>query len=134
MKLSLREHEFRVLSRNASERVDLTDGEGLSSVLTGCDAVVVASSAVSNAIEILVNGSRQLLAAEKAAGIRHHGCVSIVRCERVPMGYFQVKAEQKRVVEGGEKFAVDSKMALTFADTAFAPRGLKLHRSKIIKS
>jgi uncharacterized protein YbjT (DUF2867 family) len=42
-----------------------------------------------------------LLEAEQAAGVRHHVGMSIVGCEKVPMGYFRVKAEQERVVEQG---------------------------------
>lgn len=100
--LHSRGHEVRVLSRSAPEyRVDLATGEGLTTALEGCDAVVDASNAASNAADILVNGTRRLLAAEKTAGVGHHICVSIVGCERMPMGYFNVKAEQERLVEAG---------------------------------
>jgi len=101
--LDRRGHDVRVLSRNAPQyRVDLTTGEGLEPALAGCDVVVDASNNSSrHAAQILVDGSRQLLAAERAAGVGHHVCVSIVGCERVPMGYFQVKAKQEQVVEQG---------------------------------
>lgn len=101
--LQSRGHEVRVLSRSAPEyRIDLTTGEGLVSALGGCDAVVDASNnATSKAADILVHGSRRLLAAEKTAGVGHHICVSIVGCERVPIGYYRVKAEQERVIEEG---------------------------------
>ena len=54
-----------------------------------------------HAAEVLVEGTRRLLAAEHAAGVGHHVCVSIVGCEQVPMSYFQVKAQQERVAEEG---------------------------------
>jgi uncharacterized protein YbjT (DUF2867 family) len=52
-----------------------------------------------HAAATLVDGVRRLIAAEQAAGVGHHVCVSIVGCERVPVGYFAVKAKQERVVE-----------------------------------
>ena len=101
--LSRRGHEVRVLSRGAPEyRVDLTTGEGLGPALAGCDAVVdAANNSSKHAAEILVEGSRRLLAAERAAGVGHHVGMSIVGCEQVPMSYFRVKAEQERVIEAG---------------------------------
>ncbi|MDK1473485.1 NAD(P)H-binding protein [Streptomyces sp. 549] len=102
--LGARGHEVRVLSRSAPEyRVDLTTGAGLDEALLGVDAVVDASNNASTkgAARTLVDGSRRLLAAGEAAGVRHHVCVSIVGCERVPMGYYRTKAEQERVVERG---------------------------------
>jgi uncharacterized protein YbjT (DUF2867 family) len=97
-------HEIRVLSRGSQEfPVDLVSGQGLSSALDGCDVVVDASNATSTkkAEQLLVEGSRRLLAAEEKAGVRHHVCVSIVGCELVPMGYYRVKTEQESVVEHG---------------------------------
>ncbi len=98
--LRARGHEVRVLSRGAPEyRVDLTTGAGLEEALDGCEVVVDASNNSSkNASATLVEGTRRLLAAEAAAGVGHHVCVSIVGCELVPMGYFQVKAAQEDVV------------------------------------
>ncbi|WP_433186508.1 SDR family oxidoreductase [Actinoallomurus sp. CA-150999] len=100
--LRSRGHDVRVLSRSAEKyRVDLTTGEGLDEALAGCEVVVDAANASKRAADTLVEGSRRLLAAEEIAGVGHHVCVSIVGCDRVPMGYFQVKAEQERVVEEG---------------------------------
>ncbi|GIH16984.1 SDR family oxidoreductase [Rugosimonospora africana] len=100
--LRTRGHEVRVLSRSSREyRVDLRTGEGLEAALVGCDAVVDASNARKKAAEVLVEGSRRLLAAERAAGVGHHVCVSIVGCDRMPMGYYRVKVAQERVVEAG---------------------------------
>jgi nucleoside-diphosphate-sugar epimerase len=63
-------HEIRILGRTVPEhRVDLATGEGLDTALKGCDAVVDASNNSSKrAAEVLVEGSRRLLAAEEAAG------------------------------------------------------------------
>ena len=101
--LAGRGNDVRVLSRSAPEyRVDLTTGAGLARALEGCDVVIDASNNSSrHAAEILVEGSRRLLAAEHTAGVSHHVCISIVGCEQVPMSYFRVKAEQERVTEQG---------------------------------
>jgi uncharacterized protein YbjT (DUF2867 family) len=101
--LARRGHDVRVLSRSGEYRVDLSTGEGLSDALTDCDAVVDASNASSakRAQQVLVEGSRRLLAAEAAAGVAHHVCISIVGCDQVPVGYYKIKVGQERVVEQG---------------------------------
>jgi uncharacterized protein YbjT (DUF2867 family) len=99
--LARRGHEVRVLSRSGEFRVDLATGEGLQAALHGCAAVVDASNAMRRAAQVLVDGSRRLLAAEAATGVGHHVCVSIVGCDQVPMGYYKVKTDQEHVVEQG---------------------------------
>ena len=101
--LRSRGHDVRVLSRRSPDyRVDLTTGDGLAAALAGCDVVIDASNDASkHAARTLVEGSRRLLAAGQAAGVRHHVCVSIVGCDQVPMGYFRAKLDQERVVERG---------------------------------
>ena len=101
--LRTRGHEVRVLSRGAPKyRIDLITGDGLAEALDGCQVVVDASNNSSrSAAATLVEGSRRLLAAGQAAGVAHHVCVSIVGCERVPIGYFQAKAAQEDVVRQG---------------------------------
>lgn len=98
--LSRRGHEVRIISRRSPQyRVDLISGEGLEEALQGCDAVIDASNASNDAKSTLIEGTNRLLSAGKKAGIQHHLCVSIVGCERIPFGYFGIKAEQERVVE-----------------------------------
>jgi len=104
--LAARGHEVRVLSRSSPEfPVDLTSGEGLAAALENCDVVVDASRTPSTsskrAAQIHVEGSRILLAAEQAAGVAHHVCISIVGCDLVPFGYYKVKTDQEHVVEQG---------------------------------
>lgn len=101
--LRSRGHDVRVLSRSSpGYRVDLTTGNGLGPAVAGCDVVVdAANDASKHAEQTLVGGSRRLLAAGQAAGVRHHVCVSIVGCEHVPLGYFRAKREQELVVERG---------------------------------
>ncbi len=101
--LEARGNQVRPLSRHAPEyRVDLATGDGLGPALAGCDVVVDASnSSARKPAGILVDGSRRLLEAEAAAGVKHHVCVSIVGCDQVPMGYYRAKSDQERVVGQG---------------------------------
>ena len=102
--LAQRGHEVRVLSRSSPDfPVDLVSGEGLDAALAGCAAVVDASNASSpkRAAQVLVAGTRRLLAAGQQAGVGHHVCISIVGCEQVPVGYYRVKTEQEQAVERG---------------------------------
>lgn len=102
--LAGRGHEIRALSRHSPDfPVDLATGAGLDRALDGCAAVVDASNASSQrrAAAVLVDGSRRLLTAGRAAGIGHHVCVSIVGCDQVAMGYYRVKASQEQLVEHG---------------------------------
>lgn len=70
--------------------------------LTGCDVAIDASNDSSKrAAATLVDGTRRLLAAEAAARVSHHICVSIVGCDRIPLRYFRVKTAQERAVEDG---------------------------------
>ena len=102
--LIARGHDVRVLSRRSQQYpVDLTSGHGLAAAIEGCAAVIDASnaSAPKRAAQVLVEGSRRLLEAEEETGVPHHVGISIVGCERVPMGYYRVKAEQEQVISGG---------------------------------
>jgi uncharacterized protein YbjT (DUF2867 family) len=102
--LTERGHEVRILSRSSPDfPVDLVTGSGLDPALDGCAAVVDASNASSprRAAQVLVEGTRRLLTAEQHAGVSHHVCISIVGCERVPVGYYRVKTEQEQAVERG---------------------------------
>ncbi len=100
--LTGRGHEVRVLSRSSPAfPVDLVTGAGLKPALDGCSVVVDASNAQRKAQEVLVDGSARLLAAEREAGVGHHVCVSIVGCDRVPVGYYRVKTAQEELVQGG---------------------------------
>jgi uncharacterized protein YbjT (DUF2867 family) len=51
---------------------------------------------------VLVEGTRRLLRAGAAAGVRHHVGVSIVGCDRVPLAYYKVKVEQEEAIAAGE--------------------------------
>jgi uncharacterized protein YbjT (DUF2867 family) len=99
----------RALSRNATmvpagaahHRVDLTTGEGLTDALAGVDAVLDAANSAKGAEEVLVGGTRRLLAAEAAAGVTHHLAISIIGIDQVPLSYYRVKLAQEEAIESG---------------------------------
>lgn len=102
--LARRGHEVRALSRRSPDhRADLITGDGLAAALEGVEVVVDACNAGPRrkaAERLLVDGTQRLLAAERAAGVRHHVGISIVGIDRVPSGYYGVKLDQEAVVKG----------------------------------
>ena len=86
--------------------VDTITGEGLASVLAGADVVVdVANAPVwdDDAVrEFFTTSTRNLLAAERDAGVRHHLAVSIVGADRLPdSGYLRAKVAQEAEIQAG---------------------------------
>ncbi len=87
--------------------VDTITGEGLTEVMAGADVVVdVSNSPVwdDDAVkEFFVTSSRNLLAAEREAGVGHHLAVSIVGCDLLPdSGYLRAKVAQEAEVVAGD--------------------------------
>jgi len=97
-------HEAVVLARATG--VDLVTGQGLEHSLDGVEAVVdvlsVATGAAGPATEFFTTSTRNLLAAEYAAGVRHHVLLSIVGIDDIPFGYYVGKVAQERAVEDGK--------------------------------
>jgi uncharacterized protein YbjT (DUF2867 family) len=86
--------------------VDTITGEGLAEVMTGAGVVVDVSNAPvwdDDAVrEFFVTSTRNLLAAERDAGVGHHLAVSIVGADRLPdSGYLRAKVAQEAAIEAG---------------------------------
>lgn len=98
-----RGHDVVVLTR--SEGVDLTTGAGLTERLAGVDAVIDASNQTSqkraDAEAFFGDVTRNLLAAEAAAGVGHHVVLSIVGIDDADTGYYAGKRLQERVAADG---------------------------------
>jgi uncharacterized protein YbjT (DUF2867 family) len=89
-----------------STGVDTITGEGLADVMAGADVVVDVSNAPvwdDDAVrEFFVTSTRNLLGAERDAGVGHHVAVSIVGCERLPdSGYLRAKVAQEAEITSG---------------------------------
>lgn len=93
-------HEAVTLSRGTG--VDLTSSDGLEAALQGVDAVVDVSSTTAQSskasVKFFGTVTRNLLGAEKRAGVRHHVVLSIVGAAKADSGYYAGKAAQERVV------------------------------------
>lgn len=108
-----RGYRVRVLSRAGGTDVpgatgyrgDLLTGAGLAEALAGVHTVVDTSNASGTSQEKLkrffVDGTRRLLEAEAAAGVKHHVLLSIVGIDGVPYAYYRAKVDQEKVVTEG---------------------------------
>jgi uncharacterized protein YbjT (DUF2867 family) len=97
-------HDVVRISRSAG--VDLVTGEGLDAVLNGVDAVVdVTNLPASDRAEAVAHfgaATRNLLAAERSAGVRHHVLLSIVALDRIKgNAHYAGKREQESIVSAG---------------------------------
>ncbi|AVT38538.1 SDR family oxidoreductase [Plantactinospora sp. BB1] len=86
--------------------VNAVTGEGLAEALDGADVVVDVSNSPSfdpaAAREFFETSTRNLLAAEAAAGVGHHVALSVVGADRMPnVGYMGAKVAQEALVAAG---------------------------------
>ncbi len=100
-------HRARILSRHPeghvdAVQVDLASAAGLSKALAGMDSVIHLASAAREPWRFRatdVGGTRRLLEAAQAAGIRHFVYVSIVGADRVAYPYYRAKVAAEKVVQ-----------------------------------
>ncbi|POX60969.1 NmrA family transcriptional regulator [Streptomyces sp. Ru62] len=97
-------HEAVRISRSLG--VDLMTGDGLDAALTGVEAVVDTTSSEAadreRAVTYFGTTTRNLLAAEVRAGVRHHVLLTIVGTGRVEgNAHYAGKREQERLVAEG---------------------------------
>ncbi|WP_106402264.1 SDR family oxidoreductase [Actinocorallia populi] len=100
--LEARGHE--AVAASPSSGVDVLTGEGLAEVLEGASAVVDVTNSPSfepdAVLEFFRTSTRNLIAAERAAGVGHHVALSIVGTRRLPEnGYFRAKAVQEDMIQ-----------------------------------
>lgn len=86
--------------------VNTLTGEGLAEALTGAEVVIDLANSPSFADEAVMTffqtAGRNLLAAEDAAGVRHHIALSIVGADRLPAsGYLRAKVAQETLIRTG---------------------------------
>ncbi|MBM7568163.1 SDR family oxidoreductase [Paenibacillus sacheonensis] len=91
------------VAASPSRGVNAVTGEGLAEALRGAQVVVDVANAPSwedqAVLEFFETSSRNLLAAEAAAGVKHHVALSIVGTDRLPEnGYFRAKLAQERLI------------------------------------
>ena len=100
----LREQGHEVVAASPDSGVNTLTGEGLAEALTGAVVVVDVSNSPSledaAVLKFFDTSTRNLLAAEAKAGVRHHVALSVVGTERLSeSGYFRAKLAQERLIE-----------------------------------
>lgn len=101
---TLRERGHDALAAAPKTGVNTITREGLAQAIDGAAVVVdVANAPVwedKAVLDFFETSGRNLLAAEAAAGVRHHVALSIVGSERLPdNGYFRAKVAQESLIK-----------------------------------
>jgi uncharacterized protein YbjT (DUF2867 family) len=95
-----------VVAAAPSTGVNAVTGEGVSAAMREVDVVVDVPNSpsfeASAVMEFFTKSTRNLLAAEKAAGVKHHVALSIVGTERLENDYFKAKLAQEKLIKEGD--------------------------------
>jgi uncharacterized protein YbjT (DUF2867 family) len=93
-----------VVAASPKSGINSITGEGLKEAMAGAQVVIDLANSPSfenkAVLEFFETSGRNLLAAEAAAGVRHHVALSIVGTDRTPdNGYFRAKVAQEKLIE-----------------------------------
>ena len=98
----LRQGGHDVVAASPKSGVNTITGEGLKEAMAGTQVVVDLANSPSfedkAVLEFFQTAGRNLLAAEAAAGVRHHVALSIVGIDRGDNGYFRAKVAQETLI------------------------------------
>jgi uncharacterized protein YbjT (DUF2867 family) len=100
----LRERGHEAVPASPASGVDTLTGAGLAEALQGARVVVDVTNSPSfedaAVLKFFETSTRNLLAAEAAAGVKHHVAVSIVGADRNPdSGYLRAKNAQEKLIQ-----------------------------------
>ncbi|WP_437850396.1 SDR family oxidoreductase [Sorangium sp. So ce302] len=100
----LRQQGHEVVAASPSTGVNSLTGEGLAGALAGAEVVVDVANSPSfedkAVLDFFETSGRNLLAAEAAAGVKHHVALSVVGTDRMlGSGYFRAKMAQEALIE-----------------------------------
>jgi uncharacterized protein YbjT (DUF2867 family) len=104
---NLRQSGHEVVAASPSTGINTLTGEGLSEALSGAQVVVDVANSPSfedkEVLEFFETSGRNLLAAEAAAGVRHHVALSVVGTDRLlASGYFRAKMAQENLIKASQ--------------------------------
>src|SRR5262245_6929440 len=98
----LRQGGHEVVAASPNSGVNTITGEGVKEAVAGAQVVIDLANSPSfedkAVLEFFQTAGRNLLAAEAAAGIRHHVALSIVGIDRSDNGYFRAKVAQEKLI------------------------------------
>jgi uncharacterized protein YbjT (DUF2867 family) len=100
----LRDQGHEAVAASPNSGVNTLTGEGLSEALKGASVVVDVSNSPNwedkAVLDFFETSTRNLLAAEAAAGVGHHVALSVVGTERLlESGYFRAKIAQENLIK-----------------------------------
>jgi len=99
----LRRGGHEVVAASPNTGVNTITGAGLTQAMAGTQVVIDLANSPSfegkAVLEFFETSGRNLLAAEAAAGIRHHVALSIVGTDRSDNGYFRAKVAQEKLIK-----------------------------------
>jgi uncharacterized protein YbjT (DUF2867 family) len=100
----LRQGDHEVIAASPKSGINSITGEGLKEAMAGAQVVIDLANSPSfedkAVLEFFETSGRNLLAAETAAGVRHHVALSIVGTDRTPdNGYFRAKVAQEKLIK-----------------------------------
>lgn len=101
---NLRQWGHEVVAASPSKGVNAVTGECLAEALAGAQVVIDVANSPSfedkAVLEFFEKSGRNLLAAETAAGIKHHVALSVVGTDRLlASGYFRAKMAQEALIK-----------------------------------
>ncbi len=107
----LRQGGHEVVAASPNTGVNTITGDGLDEAMAGAQVVIDLANSPSfedkAVLEFFETSGRNLLAAEVAAGVRHHVALSIVGIDRSDNGYFRAKvAQEKLIVTSGIPYTI----------------------------
>ena len=100
----LREGGHEVVAASPKGGVNTVSGEGLKGAMASAQVVIDVSNAPPSdrqaALGFFETSGRNLIAAETAAGVRHHVTLSVVGTDRVPdQAYYRAKVAQENLIK-----------------------------------
>jgi len=100
----LNQQGHEVVAASPSRGINSVTGEGLAAALAGAQVVVDVTNSPSwedqAVLDFFTNSTRNLLAAEAVAGVRHHVALSVVGTERLlASGFFRAKDAQEKLIQ-----------------------------------
>lgn len=136
----LNEQGHEAIPASPRTRVNTVTGEGVAEAVAGVHTVVDVSNSPSwaddDVLDFFTTSTRNLLEAERAAGVQHHVALSIVGADRAAeSGYMRAKVAQEQVITESEfpysivratqffEFVDGIAGSMTDGDTVRAPHG-----------
>jgi uncharacterized protein YbjT (DUF2867 family) len=100
----LRERGHETVAASPASGVNTLTSQGVAAAMEGASVIVDVSNSPSfddaAVLEFFETSTRNLLAAESAAGVGHHVALSVVGTERLPdSGYLRAKMAQEKLIE-----------------------------------